>query len=470
MSNTLGHSIENWLRRRQWSSFLTYWGLVFTLIGLGFAVGYGMTDKHPYVGSLLFLFAVVLLIAGGWHTLRVAHRVKWTCTAIAFCLFGVGDYFWVRSLNQPVPWIASYIASHAAWTLVFVLGVLLVLTFVTRPKKAELQRTVTAQKETTTGETSNQPLALPESRPRIVAVSYSRIASIPVLGLVTANDGEPAYKVSIPPVKVGSSIVTFGAGTCPRIGARTSTEWRVLIKQETGGMSTGNDLRNEMQRQSVAEIHVPVGYEDGDGLRYISHCWIELDSSQRGGLTVRTDRQELVSGKPRLKDSETFPDTGPRPYLEVEDPIGEGFGKTLFHFTNRGGEVAHKVQVQPVNINRFTVVFDSIPFLPVNQSITIVPTIPGIGINGSHELINRMVKEWEEAWEQGRLASQDQVDEWKTEILVTYEDFAKKRFEMTCVLSVFPLEREFRDRNAFQQPRNKYKTVEVSNIKFRVVP
>jgi hypothetical protein len=125
--------------------------------------------------------------------------------------------------------------------------------------------------------------------------------------------------------------------------------------------------------------------------------------------------------------------------------------------------------VQPLSIDRLTVVFDPIPILATNEPKTRIPTIPGIGIDGSHEIINRMVKEWQEAYEQGRLANQDQINEWKTEILVTYEDFAGKRFEMTCDLVVFPMERELRDRNAFQQPRNKYKTVEVKNIKFKAV-
>lgn len=50
----------------------------------------------------------------------------------------------------------------------------------------------------------------------------------------------------------------------------------------------------------------------------------------------------------------------PRPYLEVLDDTGTAFGRTAFVFTNRGGDVAHNVQVQPLSINHRTVTFDYI--------------------------------------------------------------------------------------------------------------
>jgi hypothetical protein len=315
--------------------------------------------------------------------------------------------------------------------------------------------------------TENKPLTLPEIRPRIVAVSYSRIASVPALGFVVANDGEPAYEVSIANVQLGTSVVTF-EGICPRMDNRSSTEWRVLIKHDHGGFSTGNSLRDEMRRQGVGEIAVPIRYKDGNGLWYVSHCRIELNASVINGITVRNDGQELISGK-QPQGSATLPLTAPRPYLEVEDPIDERHGKTLFHFTNSGGDVAHNIQVQPLTINHLSVIFDPISDIAVNKTKTTIPTIPGIGIAGGHDILNLMEKEWGEAWEQRRLASQPRVDEWKTGITVTYEDFAEKRFEMTCDLVVFPLNRELRNRQALTRLGEHYKTVEVRNIKFRPI-
>jgi hypothetical protein len=114
-------------------------------------------------------------------------------------------------------------------------------------------------------------------------------------------------------------------------------------------------------------------------------------------------------------------------------------------------------------------VFDPIPILPINESKSTVPTIPGIGIMEGHDILNLMEKEWEEAYSSGILAHQDHIEEWKTDLTVTYGDFTGKPFEMTCDLVVFPMQRDLRNRNALQLPRNKYQTVEVRNIKFKSV-
>jgi hypothetical protein len=312
-----------------------------------------------------------------------------------------------------------------------------------------------------------KPLTLPEIRPRIVAVSYSRIAAVPALGFIVANDGEPAYEVSISDVQVGTSVVVF-EGVCPRMDNRSSTEWRVLIKHDHGGFSTGNSLRDEMVRQGVGEIAVPIRYKDGNGLRYVSHCRIELNASATNGITVRNDGQELISGKPAHKAAVALSPTAPRPYLEVEDPIDEGFGKTLFHFTNGGGDVAHNIQVQPLTINHLSVVFDPISILAVKQTKTTIPTIPGIGIAGGHDILNQMEKEWDRALLRSGGPEQE-TGEWTTQITATYEDFARKKFEATMELVVFPMQRLQRNKDALQNPRREYKTVEVRNIKFRAI-
>jgi hypothetical protein len=119
------------------------------------------------------------------------------------------------------------------------------------------------------------------------------------MGLIVANDGEPAYEVSIPDVQLGTSVVIF-KGVCPRMEKRSNTEWRVLIKHDHGGVSSGNFLQREMLGQGVGDIAVPVRYKDGDGLWYVSHCRIELNASVSGGLAVHTDGQELVSAQQRL--------------------------------------------------------------------------------------------------------------------------------------------------------------------------
>ncbi|HKW76572.1 MAG TPA: hypothetical protein VJN64_13670, partial [Terriglobales bacterium] len=210
----------------------------------------------------------------------------------------------------------------------------------------------------------------------------------------------------------------------------------------------------------------PIRYRDFNRLWYISHCRIERNPSIKGGLAVHTDGQELVSSKPAQEPS-SLPASAPRPYLEVEDSIGAAFGKTAFKFTNRGGEVAHNVQVQPFVADHLTVVFDLIPTIPKGEERSTIPNIPGRGIMQQHDVLSLMVREWDAAFANAELADKDRIEEWSKEIVITYEDYAGKRFEATMELVVFPIERTMRDRNAFGNPHQQYKTVEVRKIKFR---
>jgi len=345
--------------------------------------------------------------------------------------------------------------------ILFVLGLILLLRGIIYERKLRRQHLPTKYGEITSDpeKPPNKPaLVLPELRPKIVAIGYQHLISVGALGLDTVNDGETAYDISIPDVKLGTSVVTF-EGTCPRMANRSNTEWRVLIKHDTGGFSTGNFLREEMQRQGIGEIDVPIHYRDGNGLWYISHCRIELKVSARSGIAVYTNRQELVSG---------FPATAPRPYLEVEDPIDERHGKTLFHFTNSGGDVAHNIQVQPLTINHLSVIFDPISDLAVNKTKTTIPTIPGMGISGGHDILSQMEKDWERALLRPG-GKEDENGEWAEPITVTYEDFSGRKFEATMELVVFPMQRLHRNRNSLQNPRRQYKTVEVRNTKFKAI-
>lgn len=339
-----------------------------------------------------------------------------------------------------------------------------------RIRRSNLASEPTPQNEpesinSTTSNKQALPLTLPELRPRIIAVRYGRSGSLQAQGLEIVHEGEPAYEVSIPDVKLGTSVVSF-EGRIPMMHGRSSAEWRVVITHDHGGVSTGNSLRDEMRRQGIGEIAVPIQYQDGKSLRYISHCRIELDATVPSGLAVHTGREELL-GK-RTEDAPSMPATAPRPYLEVEDPIGEGFGKTRFVFTNRGGDVAHNVQVQPLSIANTTVVFALIPIIHINESRTTMPTIPG-GIGPLHDILRLMEREWDHAFRISGMAGKERVEEWETKLTITYEDFERKRFEATADLICFPIDRNLRDKHAIEQQTRQYKTVEVRNIKFRQV-
>lgn len=312
---------------------------------------------------------------------------------------------------------------------------------------------------------------LPELRPNVIAVSYKRLQQLPALGLETQNIGkEAALEISIPDIKLGTSIVQF-EGNYQRITVNESAHWRVLIKHDTGGFSTGNELPNEMRRQGKGEIVVPIHYKSANELYYVTFARLELKATAESGIAVHNDTQQLIKWPTAsVQPAEAaLSSTAPRPYLEVEDPMGEAFGKTLFHFTNRGGDVAHNVQVQPLSINHLTVVFDPIQIIPVNEARTVTPNIPGRGIMQNHDILNLMVNEWDKAFSEGGLLSKSETDEWVAPITVTYTDFNEKPFEATMDLVVFPIRRTLAKKHASEWPKRERKTVEVRNIKFRPV-
>lgn len=157
---------------------------------------------------------------------------------------------------------------------------------------------------------------LPELRPNIVPVRYAKLPDLPVLGLETANDGEVAYELSVPSVKLGTSVVVFD-GYCPRL---TKTDehlfWRVFVMTDTRSTTTGNGLRNEMVRQGIGEMVVPIQYKDGDNRWYATKCRLELDVSVRGsGIAVHNDGQEIIAAPTREKHDLELPKEPPQSSL-----------------------------------------------------------------------------------------------------------------------------------------------------------
>jgi hypothetical protein len=314
-----------------------------------------------------------------------------------------------------------------------------------------------------------------ENRPKIYPTRYGKRPTDNRSGLFIRNDGETAFSVMVHPVKIGTSLMNFWSG----VPVLTNDTGEVLvenhIKLESGTGTSGTALMAEMAKFGMSSIQLKITYKDGENRWYVTECELEREVLTSGGIAVKFIAQNITTEpKPVVTSGAAFrpllasiPLTAPRPYLEVEDPIGKDFGKTLFHFTNRGGDVAHNIQVQPLTINRLSVVFDLVPVLAVNETKTIIPTIPGTGIMGGHDILNQMEKEWEGAWEQRKLAIQKETDEWETKILITYEDFTDGRFEATADLVVFPTYRILRNRHALEFPQREYKTVEVRNIKFR---
>jgi hypothetical protein len=267
MSETVGMSIEKWLRNRHWSPILTYWSLVVGCVCLGFTVGYNMTSKHPYWGSIFFFLAFFLFIAGGWNASRASHKIKWACTALVSIVFAIADYYWIKSINEPTPWMVSYIASHAAWILVCVLAILLIAVLTKRNQDAPLGLDHADKPSTVNEEVQALDDPLPPSRPIVVPIRYGKITSGPEAGhsgISLRNDGGPAYSVSARSVTLAGVATIHMDGTPQQLRQGEPELSFPSWRESEGGGSLGSGLYYFMVENKLDSITIPVTYRDAD--------------------------------------------------------------------------------------------------------------------------------------------------------------------------------------------------------------
>jgi len=137
---------------------------------------------------------------------------------------------------------------------------------------------------------------MPASRPRVIAVRYGKRASDNRSGLFLANEGEPAYDITLPDVQFGSSKLVFHGRDITRLvksdGEHLCETW---VEQSSGNGLLGNGLFSEMVSQRVTEIAIPIRYKDGDNIHYVTRCKIKRDVAATGGLAVRYVGQEMIA-------------------------------------------------------------------------------------------------------------------------------------------------------------------------------
>lgn len=444
MSETVGQLIENWLRKHHWNPIFTYFGIVAGFVCIGLAVGYSMTNKHVYAASICFFVSFVLLLGGGWHAWKVSHRIKWICTAAATVIFAFGDYFWIKSMNQPVPWLLIYINSHLPWVLVFVFGLLFLAALRARPRQPE--KLVSASTEN-----SSTNSGIPTLSERVGALAGELLQFLQEKGPAPKVEGPDVWSSLRDAIAVNSQrLPNIHDGYMSRFHDRVD---KLIYELGDNGIRDYalNDLVNK-QTHSDKDIQAIA-----DKLLALGSSIITQDYRHKHEPTIVT----------KIDDSSLLK-IMPRPYLEVEDSvIGNAWGKTAFKFTNHGGEVAHKVQVQSLSIDNRLITFDVISVIPVGQEKRTLPNVPG-GIGALHDILSPMEKEWERALLRDG-GPEEENGEWTADIRATYEDHLQRRFETTMILVVFPVERTRRNKNALQNPTREYKTVDVRNQQFRPI-
>jgi hypothetical protein len=216
---------------------------------------------------------------------------------------------------------------------------------------------------------------LPALRPRVVPVGYGKPQGRVWAGLLIANDGEPAYDISIPPVKLGTSLIEIE----PEIHRLTKEDGqkfcKVWIRQEHRGTTTGNDLMTEMINQSISDVRVSIFYND-DEHRYVTAFRIMRDVSARGlGISVKDYHQDILPLPIPLAehDPKIVPSCNwtPAKYTEQiwqERPI------TLL---NSGGGDAKDIEISRIKRCNGEAEFESVGFIAKGESTIVTPQIFG---------------------------------------------------------------------------------------------
>ena len=135
---------------------------------------------------------------------------------------------------------------------------------------------------------------LPAQRPKVRAISYGLIPAKGSHGLLISNDGEPAYDISIPPIRIGNAVLNIECDV-PRLSYSSGdVPCEAWIETSPNNISTGNSLFEVMRRLAIAEIEIPILYKDEDNRWYKTLSKIERNVKAKGGLLVRYVDQTAV--------------------------------------------------------------------------------------------------------------------------------------------------------------------------------
>lgn len=136
---------------------------------------------------------------------------------------------------------------------------------------------------------------LPASRPRLAPVRYDKLSLTSLQhGLFIGNEGEPAYDVSVEPLKLGRRTVEFAK--IDRLDKGTPVFSGVDIS-DYGAIQKRNLIWALQEWQAAVQqrhIVIPFNiiYRDFDGVWYRSVCELGFSLFRQEEVTVRFVRQE----------------------------------------------------------------------------------------------------------------------------------------------------------------------------------
>ena len=131
----------------------------------------------------------------------------------------------------------------------------------------------------------------------------------------------------------------------------------------------------------------------------------------------------------------------PRIYIDIKNQ-GKGlFSKTEIILRNRGGEVAHKVQLEPLIFHSGRITFSGIETLAVGVEKEIVATTENTSALARHNMTSLLMREWDAAGEAN--------PEFPLHMRIVYKDFSHRTFETVFDLIYLPV-KDIVEQNPFE--------------------
>ncbi|MBI3475979.1 MAG: hypothetical protein HY010_09615 [Acidobacteria bacterium] len=190
---------------------------------------------------------------------------------------------------------------------------------------------------------------------------------------------------------------------------------------------------------------------------------VERDQQMIGLIVSRIKSPEVMGGAPVTQPIVPLPvdvmPNDPRVYpvsiKEIKDAI---FPSTAFVFTNRGGDVAHRVKVDMLfKLKGHNVDFPGVEVIAVDETCEVVPTVGGESLSNKRNIFHWLLEDWNA--NAGSL-----VEDWPKEMNVRWQNYKGDRFVCALTLVFHPIDYMLRRNDNW--PKHDFVVVEFKNIRF----
>lgn len=163
------------------------------------------------------------------------------------------------------------------------------------------------------------------------------------------------------------------------------------------------------------------------------------------------------------KESGQMSPSDPRVYVEIDDrtQTERMFPPTVVVLRNHGGDVAHKVEIEPLALTTDRITFEAVDTIPAGGKSEVLPDVERVGVLQKHDIRAALLKEWNAA---GKLDP-----EFSRKLRVTYEDFRKRRFETSFDLVYSPIRDIIRQKGRNRALDEATTVLRVTNVEIKPI-